>query len=122
MRRDFLLGKNRSSSNLSVVRGCLVFLSLLLLSVKLIAHPAVVVIDPGHGGVDRGGVPGQRLAEKIFTLDVAKRLQRVLADDGGIKTVLTRSTDTFISLGERTRIANAYARSNAIFVSIHFNS
>src|ERR1700726_2889977 len=48
MRRDFLLGKNRSSSNLAVVRGCLVFLSLLLLSVKLIAHPAVVVIDPGH--------------------------------------------------------------------------
>ena len=54
-------GKSRSSWNLSVVRGCLVFLSMLLLSVKVIAHPAVVVIDPGHGGIDRGGMPGQRL-------------------------------------------------------------
>jgi N-acetylmuramoyl-L-alanine amidase len=51
--------------NLSVVRGCLIFLSLLLLSVKLNAHPAVVAIDPGHGGIDRGGMPGQRLPETL---------------------------------------------------------
>src|SRR6476620_10241693 len=85
MRRDFLVGKNRSSSNLSVVRGYLVFLSLLLLSAKLIAHPAVVVIDPGHGGIDRGGMPGQRLAEKVFTLDTGKRLARMLRSNGDIK-------------------------------------
>ena len=95
---DFLVGKNRSSSNLSVVRACLVFLSLLLLSVKLIAHPAVVVIDPGHGGIDRGGMPGQRLPEKPYTLDVAKRLARILDGTDDIKVVLTRTGDYFVPL------------------------
>ena len=37
-----------------------------------------VVIDAGHGGHDRGGIPGQRVAEKDMTLDVAQRLKRVL--------------------------------------------
>lgn len=85
------------------------------------ARPAVVVIDPGHGGFDRGGGPGQVLAEKVFTLDVAKRLARILQDDGGIKVILTRSADYYVSLPERTNIANSYAGRGAIFVSIHFN-
>jgi N-acetylmuramoyl-L-alanine amidase len=41
-----------------------------------------VVIDAGHGGHDRGGVPGQQLSEKIYTLDVARRLQERLAAAG----------------------------------------
>jgi N-acetylmuramoyl-L-alanine amidase len=86
------------------------------------ARPAVVVIDPGHGGHDRGGAPGQVLPEKGFTLDVGKRLARILRDDGRIKVILTRNGDYFVSLPERTGIANSYARSNAVFVSIHFNS
>jgi N-acetylmuramoyl-L-alanine amidase len=85
------------------------------------ARPAVVVIDPGHGGFDRGGGPGQVLAEKVFTLDVAKRLARILQDDGRIKVILTRSADYYVSLPERTYIANSYAGRGAIFVSIHFN-
>jgi N-acetylmuramoyl-L-alanine amidase len=44
------------------VRGCLCVVG--LLSLKLIAQPSMVIIDPGHGGVDRGGMPGQRLPEK----------------------------------------------------------
>lgn len=78
-----------------------------------------VVIDAGHGGHDRGGVPGQRISEKTLALDVAKRL-RVLLREQGLKTVMTRSDDTFIPLETRVRIANA--QRNAIFVSIHFNS
>ena len=86
------------------------------------ARPAVVVIDPGHGGYDRGGAPGQVLPEKGFTLDVAKRLARILHDDGRIKVILTRSGDYYVSLPERTYIANSNAGRGAIFVSIHFNS
>jgi N-acetylmuramoyl-L-alanine amidase len=115
-------GKGRPSWNLSVVRGCLVFLSMLLLSVKVIAHPAVVVIDPGHGGIDRGGMPGQRLPEKPYTLDVAKRLARILSGTDDITVVLTRTGDNFVPLPWRTAIANREAGHRAVFVSIHFNA
>ena len=85
------------------------------------ARPSLVVIDPGHGGYDRGGGPGQVLPEKVFTLDVAKRLARILHDDAGIKVILTRNADYYVSLPERTYIANANSGRDAIFVSIHFN-
>lgn len=77
-----------------------------------------VVIDAGHGGIDRGGVPGQRLAEKLYTLDVAQRL-RARLQRAGFTTVMTRSNDTFVGLRQRCAIANS--RRNAIFISIHFN-
>jgi N-acetylmuramoyl-L-alanine amidase len=79
---------------------------------------STVVIDAGHGGFDRGGVPGQRIAEKDKTLDVALRLRRVLQADG-TRVIMTRDRDVFIPLGTRTAIANSYR--NAVFVSIHFN-
>jgi N-acetylmuramoyl-L-alanine amidase len=79
---------------------------------------STVVIDAGHGGYDRGGVPGQRIAEKDKTLDVALRLRRILQADG-YRVVMTRDRDVFIPLGTRTAIANSYR--NASFVSIHFN-
>jgi N-acetylmuramoyl-L-alanine amidase len=104
------------------MRTCLFFLVPVMVSASVVAHPAIVVIDPGHGGSDRGGLPGQRLAEKGFTLDVAKRLARILANDHGIKIVLTRSDDSFVSLTERTNIANQYAGQDALFVSVHFNA
>jgi N-acetylmuramoyl-L-alanine amidase len=81
--------------------------------------PITVVIDAGHGGHDRGGIPSQRIAEKEMTLDVAQRLKKVLAASG-YRVVMTRDSDVFIPLGTRVAIANSY--SNAIFVSIHFNS
>jgi N-acetylmuramoyl-L-alanine amidase len=81
--------------------------------------PTTVVIDAGHGGHDRGGIPGQRIPEKDMTLDVAQRLKKVLASNG-YRVVMTRDSDVFIPLGTRVAIANSY--SNAIFVSIHFNS
>ena len=78
-----------------------------------------VVVDAGHGGYDRGGVPGQRVAEKTMTLDVAQRLRRVLEADG-YRVVMTRDSDVFVPLGTRVAIANSYR--NAIFVAVHFNS
>jgi N-acetylmuramoyl-L-alanine amidase len=78
-----------------------------------------VVIDAGHGGHDRGGIPGQIVSEKEMTLDVAQRLKKALAASG-YRVVMTRDSDVFIPLGTRVAIANSYA--NAIFVSIHFNS
>jgi N-acetylmuramoyl-L-alanine amidase len=77
-----------------------------------------VVIDAGHGGHDRGGVPGQRISEKDKTLDVAQRLKRVL-QASGYRVVMTRDSDVFIPLGTRCAIANAHP--GATFVSIHFN-
>jgi N-acetylmuramoyl-L-alanine amidase len=79
---------------------------------------STVVIDAGHGGFDRGGVPGQRIAEKDKTLDVALRLRRILLSDG-YRVIMTRDRDVFVPLGTRVAIANSYR--NATFVSIHFN-
>ena len=78
-----------------------------------------VVIDAGHGGYDRGGIPGQRVSEKDMTLDVAQRLKKVLAANG-YRVVMTRDSDVFVPLGTRVAVANSYP--NSIFVSIHFNS
>jgi len=86
------------------------------------ARPSVVVIDPGHGGIDRGGIPGLRLAEKDLTLDTARRLSRILRARSNSKVVMTRNQDTFVSLPARTAIANRYAGPNAVFVSIHYNA
>jgi N-acetylmuramoyl-L-alanine amidase len=83
------------------------------------SSPITVVIDAGHGGYDRGGIPGQRVSEKDMTLDVARRLRSVL-QASGYRVVMTRDSDVFVPLGTRTAIANS--NRNAIFVSVHFNS
>jgi len=77
-----------------------------------------VVVDAGHGGKDNGAYRRFGGAEKIATLDVAQRLDRKLRESQ-IKTVMTRSSDVFISLDQRVAIENS--QKNAIFVSIHFN-
>ena len=78
-----------------------------------------IVIDPGHGGFDRGGIPGQRVLEKNMTLDVSLRLKPIL-EKAGYRVIMTRSTDIFVPLGARVAVANSTP--NAIFVCIHFNS
>ena len=80
---------------------------------------STVVIDPGHGGFDRGGIRSNIIPEKGVALDVARRLRAYLAD-AGFRTVMTRSSDTFVTLDSRVAIANRQRR--AIFVSIHFNA
>lgn len=86
----------------------------------LAAGAATVVIDAGHGGHDRGGVPGQKAVEKTYTLAVARKTASKLRE-AGYRVVLTRSDDTFVGLGQRCAIANS-AGGDAVFLSIHFNS
>src|SRR5881396_2123334 len=78
---------------------------------------AVVVLDPGHGGQDSGAMCGGVL-EKDLTLDVARRIDRLL-DSEGMATLMTRMGDTYVSLADRAAFANRV--SNCIFVSVHFN-
>ena len=77
-----------------------------------------VVIDPGHGGIDPGS-SAFGMVEKELTLDLARRLERILSSHG-LKTELTRRTDKYVELGERAERANA--KPGTIFVSIHFNA
>ena len=84
---------------------------------RLVSKPEF--FDPGHGGFDRGGIPGQRVAEKTMALDVAQRLEKKLRQ-AGYRVVMTRDSDVFVPLPERVRIANSYR--DAVFVCIHFNS
>jgi N-acetylmuramoyl-L-alanine amidase len=78
---------------------------------------AVVVLDPGHGGEDSGAMCAG-VMEKDLTLDVARRIDRLL-DSEGIATLMTRLGDTYVSLADRAAFGNR-AR-DSIFVSIHFN-
>lgn len=88
-------------------------------SFALAKNFSTVVLDAGHGGHDRGGIPSNLMPEKGVTLDVARQVRDYLAD-AGLRVVMTRTSDTFVSLPARVAIANAQKRS--IFVSIHFNS
>ena len=77
-----------------------------------------VVLDPGHGGHDKGQV-SRYGAEKDFALDVARKLRPILQAKG-LRVIMTREGDYFVPLEVRAKIANS-AR-NSIFVSIHFNA
>ena len=77
-----------------------------------------VVLDPGHGGHDKGAV-SRYGNEKDFALDVARKL-RPLLQAKGLRVIMTREGDYFVPLEVRAQIANA-AR-DSIFISIHFNA
>ena len=78
-----------------------------------------VVIDAGHGGHDPGA-HGNGVTESELTLDVAQRLRKLLEAQPGIDVVMTRDTDVFIPLEERTAIANREGAD--LFLSIHANA
>ena len=78
-----------------------------------------IVIDPGHGGHDPGAL-GKGLSEADLVLDVALRLEKLLQALPGFEVVLTRRSDVFVPLEQRTAIAN---RERAdLFLSIHANA
>lgn len=81
-------------------------------------HP-LIMIDPGHGGYDPGTQSSSGVLEKDLALQIATRLRSAL-EARGFRAEVTRSTDVFISLPERTRIANQAGAD--LFVSIHLNS
>jgi N-acetylmuramoyl-L-alanine amidase len=76
-----------------------------------------VVLDPGHGAHDRGAAIGY-VYEKHLALDTARRVEQLLKKEG-LKVVMSRSRDVFIPLQDRSALGNS--KSNAIFVSIHYN-
>ena len=79
-----------------------------------------VVLDPGHGGYDPGGVPGQRFSEKAAALDIATRVRAGLIARGH-RVVMTRTSDVFVGLSDRVSISKRTSGS-PVFVSIHLNS
>ena len=78
-----------------------------------------IVIDPGHGGHDPGA-KGKGVTEAELVLDVALRLEKLLQNIPGVEVLLTRRTDDFIPLPERTAIANREGAD--LFLSIHANA
>ena len=78
-----------------------------------------IVIDAGHGGHDPG-VLGKGLNEATLVLDVALRVEKLLLKEPGLEVVLTRRTDVYIPLEERTELANR--ESADMFLSIHANA
>jgi len=97
----------------------LLTLLLLLAATVFPAFGAIstVIIDAGHGGRDNGGSYG-KVYEKWLALDTAMRLENKLKAKG-LKTIMTRRSDQFITLPGRVKIGNRF--SNAIFVSVHYN-
>jgi N-acetylmuramoyl-L-alanine amidase len=87
---------------------------------KLSKKVRLVVIDPGHGGIDPGAVGKRGLYEKDVNLDISKILRDFIRDSLGIKVLLTREKDAYLSLKARTNIANLNGAD--IFVSIHCNA
>ena len=78
-----------------------------------------IVIDPGHGGHDPGA-QGRGITEAELVLDVALRLEALLQKIPGVEVILTRRTDEFVALPERTAMANREAAD--LFLSIHANA
>lgn len=93
------------------------FVGLALTAIASAYNFRTVIIDPGHGGHDKGGQWG-RVYEKHLALDTSVRLESHLKKMG-YNTVMTRRSDYFVSLPGRMTAANKYK--NAIFVSIHYN-
>ena len=80
----------------------------------------VIVLDPGHGGKDPGAIGYSGVYEKNITLAMGKELKKILERSGKYKVYLTRSTDIFIPLRDRVKIARKYKAD--LFLSIHADS
>ena len=87
-------------------------------SQKQTLHRYTVIIDPGHGGHDTGAIGGHK-REKDAVLQIAKRVRRHL-QRMGLRVIMTRSSDRFVRLRNRTRYANR--KHGDVFVSIHANA
>jgi N-acetylmuramoyl-L-alanine amidase len=86
--------------------------------IKNLGRVQTIVLDPGHGGFDKGAISGYGY-EKDYALDLA-RLLRPLLQAKGFRVVMTRESDVFVPLEVRAQIANATR--DSIFVSLHFNA
>ncbi len=79
-----------------------------------------IVLDPGHGGTDPGCIGKDGTMEKAVVLDVCKRLKKLLNAHEGLEVIMTRETDIFVPLENRTVIANQ--KQADLFISVHANA
>ena len=79
-----------------------------------------IVIDPGHGGRQPGCIGQTGITEKEITLDIAKKLKSLLEKNLKVKVLLTRNSDKFMGLRDRTQFANK--NNGKLFISIHANA
>src|SRR5207237_9302267 len=86
--------------------------------IQKLARVRTVVLDPGHGGFDKGAISGYGY-EKDYALDLA-RLLRPLLQAKGFRVIMTRESDVFLPLELRASIATA--TSHSIFVRLHFHA
>jgi N-acetylmuramoyl-L-alanine amidase len=84
------------------------------------ANKTLIVIDPGHGGIDPGATRGKKILEKDITLAVAKRIKKELEKSSRYSVLLTRDGDIFMSLHDRFMVAQG--RLADLFISIHADS
>lgn len=98
-----------------IIIAIIVWISIIIINKN---NEIVVCIDAGHGGTDVGAINNNRY-EKYDTLKIAKLIEEYLNNEG-IKTVMTRTNDTYVSLRERCKIANK--KRADLFISIHRNS
>src|SRR5690606_3583269 len=78
-----------------------------------------IFIDPGHGGSDSGAVSGTT-QEKTLTLDIARRIVEYLNQYTGIEIMMSRTTDSYLTLAQRTKLANDWGAD--YYVSVHINA
>ena len=107
-------------NSLGASSRCIAVSLALIAAGALNLRAGTVVLDPGHGGYDPGGVPRQRYSEKAAALDIALRVRAGLLARGH-RVVMTRSSDVFVELSERVAISKKTSGS-PVFVSIHLNS
>ncbi len=90
------------------------------LTAQLALRVERIVIDPGHGGRDKGAISSNGIFEKDIVLSLAQRLKNALEKETDMKVLLTRNDDRFLTLEERTALANA--KRADLFISIHTNA
>ncbi len=79
-----------------------------------------IVIDPGHGGKDPGAIGKSGTMEKIIVLDICQRLKKLLGANNNLEVIMTRESDIYVPVENRTVIANQ--KRADLFVSVHANS
>ena len=84
------------------------------------AKKPLIVIDPGHGGIDPGAIGANKIHEKQVTLALARELKSLLESSGQYRVMLTRDSDVFIKLGDRVKFAHKHEAD--LFISIHADS
>lgn len=77
----------------------------------------IVILDPGHGGIDSGAVGEEGSEEKHIVLEIAHNIRQILSQHNGIEARLTRESDHFIPLAQRVEIAHQHGAD--LFMSIH---